>query len=121
MDVGTLGVMIPIIFIIGIVVIVVYLRKYENQERMSMIDKGVDPQFFNVKGPGSSTGPLRISLLFIGAGLGILLGYFLDRTFDMEEVGYFSMIFIFGGIGLGASYLIEEKKIKEEKADRGIK
>jgi hypothetical protein len=31
----------------------------------------------------------------------------------MQEVGYFSMLFIFGGIGLGLSYLIEEKKNKE--------
>jgi F0F1-type ATP synthase assembly protein I len=66
-------------------------------------------------------GALRISLLFIGAGLGILMGYFLDQAFDMEEVGYFSMLFIFGGVGLGVSYLIEEKKIKEEIAARGIK
>ena len=121
MEVEILGVMIPIIFIIGMVIIVIYLRKYENEERMAMIDKGVDPQFFNVKKAGNNTAPLRASLLFIGAGLGILMGYFLDRSFDMEEVGYFSMLFIFGGIGLGGSYLIEEKKIKEEKASAAIK
>jgi hypothetical protein len=121
MQVEILGVMIPIIFIIGAVIVVLYLRKYENQERMAMIDKGVDPQFFNVKKMRNNTGPLRASLLFIGAGLGILLGYFLDRAFDMEEVGYFAMLFIFGGIGLGGSYLIEEKKIKEEKAAEGMK
>lgn len=121
MEVETLGVMIPIIFIIGVVVIVLYLRKYENQERMAMIDKGVDPQFFNVKKTGNNIVPLRASLLFIGAGLGILMGYFLDRAFDMEEVAYFSMLFIFGGVGLGGSYLIEEKKIKEEKSATGLK
>ena len=121
MEPEVLGVMIPIIFIVGAVVIVVYLRKYENQERMAMIDKGVDPQFFNVKRMRNNTGPLRAALLFIGAGVGLLMGYFLDRTFDMEEVAYFSMLLIFGGIGLGGSYLIEEKKIKEEKAAEAIK
>jgi hypothetical protein len=39
----------------------------------------------------------------------------------MEEVAYFSMLFVFGGIGLGGSYLIEEKKIKEEKSATGLK
>lgn len=121
MEVEILGVMIPIILIIGSVVIVLYLRKYENQERMAMIDKGVDPQFFNVKKMRNNTGPLRAALLFIGAGLGLLMGYFLDQAFDMEEVAYFSMLLIFGGIGLGGSYLIEERKIKEEKAAGGIK
>jgi len=31
----------------------------------------------------------------------------------MEEVAYFSMLFIFGGAGLGISYIIEEKRDKE--------
>jgi hypothetical protein len=35
----------------------------------------------------------------------------------MEEVAYFSMLFICGGLGLGASYLIEEKKMKEESRE----
>jgi F0F1-type ATP synthase assembly protein I len=114
MEVEILGVMIPIIAIIGGFTMIVYLRKFENLERMAMIDKGVDPQFFNIRKQRNTSFPLRASLLLIGAGIGLLLGYFLDRSFDMEEVGYFAMLFIAGGIGLGGSYLIEEKKIKEE-------
>jgi hypothetical protein len=112
---AALGIMVPIVLIIGIVTIVIYLRKYENDERMAMIDKGVDPHTFNSKRSRNTSGPLRASLLLIGAGLGLLLGYFLDSTFYMEEVAYFSMLFICGGIGLGLSYLIEERKIKSEE------
>jgi hypothetical protein len=114
MDVAALGVMIPIVSVVGAYVMVVYLRKYQNQERMAMIEKGVDPQTFRIDRLRNTSGPLRAALLLIGGGIGLLLGYFLDQAFYMEEVGYFSMLFIFGGIGLGASYLIEEKKIKEE-------
>jgi hypothetical protein len=28
----------------------------------------------------------------------------------MDEAGYFAMIFIFGGVGLGLAYILEEKK-----------
>jgi hypothetical protein len=28
----------------------------------------------------------------------------------MDETGYFSMLFIFGGLGLGISYFMEEKR-----------
>jgi hypothetical protein len=110
-----LGVMIPIVAIVGAYIMIVYLRRFENAERMAMIEKGVDPALFTKKQRGNTSGPLRASLLFIGAGLGLLIAYFLDRAYNMEEVAYFSMIFIFGGIGLGAAYLVEEKKIKEER------
>jgi hypothetical protein len=109
------GIMIPIVGIIGAFIMIVYLRRFENTERMAMIEKGVDPSLFTKKARQSSSGTLRASLLFIGAGTGLLIAYFLDRAFDMEEVAYFSMLFIFGGLGLGAAYMVEEKKIREER------
>lgn len=92
---------------------IIYLRKYENEERMAMIDKGISPAD-RPKSRGNTSGPLRSSLLLIGIGLGFIVGYFLDANTNMEELSYFSMLFIFGGLGLGISYLIEEKKAKEE-------
>ncbi len=111
MEVEIIGVMIPVIFMVGLFITIVYVRKFENLERMAIIDKGLDPSIFKKE---SSTAPaLRLSLLLMGAGLGFLLGYTLDRSFDMEEVGYFSMLFICGGAGLGLAYIIEEKKMKK--------
>ena len=107
--VPVLGVLLPIIITLGAFIMVVYLRKFENIERMSMIEKGVSPDLFR-KERTASSGTLRWSFLLIGVGIGFLMGYWLDRTFDMEETGYFSMLFIFGGLGLGLSYFFEEKK-----------
>lgn len=101
--------------LIGLFVMLVYLRRMENSEKLAMIEKGVDPSLFARKQRNTSF-PLRVSLLCIGVGLGFLLGYFLDRQFYMDEVGYFSMLFIFGGLGLGAAYLVEEKKNKESRS-----
>jgi hypothetical protein len=98
--------------IVGLFVMLVYLRRIENSERLAMIEKGVDPSLFARKQRNTSF-PLRVSLLCIGVGMGFLLGYFLDRQFYMDEIGYFSMLFIFGGLGLGAAYLVEEKKNKQ--------
>lgn len=110
-----LAIMIPIVAIVGAFVMIVYLRRFDNTERMAMIEKGVDPSLFAKRQRGNSSGPLRASLLFIGAGIGLLIAYFLDRAYNMEEVAYFSMLFVFGGLGLGGAYLVEEKKIKEEQ------
>ena len=110
MEVAVIGTLIPIIISIGVFITVIYIRKFQNLERMAIIDKGMDPAIFKKESTSAPT--LRMALLLIGAGAGLLFGYFLDRAWDMEEVAYFSMIFIFGGIGLGLAYLIEEKKTK---------
>lgn len=97
---------------LALFVMIVYLRRIDNSEKLAMIEKGVDPSLFANKKRNTSF-PLRVSLLLMGAGLGLIMGYLLDRHFYMEEVAYFSMLFIFGGLGLGAAYLVEEKKNKE--------
>lgn len=104
------GIMLPIIITLGAFIMVVYIRKFVNIERMAIIEKGLNPDLFKTE--KSASGTLRASLLLVGIGIGFLVGYWLDRTFDMEEVGYFSMLFIMGGLGLGLAYLIEEKKAK---------
>ncbi|MCB0489748.1 MAG: DUF6249 domain-containing protein [Cyclobacteriaceae bacterium] len=113
MDVAVLGVMIPIIGTIGAFITIVYLRKFQNMERMAIIEKGLDPSLFKIE--RSAAGALRASLLLIGAGIGLLMGYWLDNAFFMDEVAYFSMLFLFGGLGLGLAYMIEEKKSKENR------
>ena len=112
MDVAIIGVFIPIVAIIAGVIMIIYLRKYENDERMNMIEKGINPSQF--KRAANTSGPLRLALLLIGVGVGLLMGYFLDSVTRMDDTAYFAMIFLFGGIGLGIAYIIEEKKLKRE-------
>ena len=110
---AVLGIIMVIIAIVGAYVMVIYLRKYGNIERMAMIEKGVDPKLFTLeKKPLNTSWSLRFALLMIGAGVGLLLGHFLDQAYYMDEVAYFSMLFICGGIGLGTSYVIEERKVR---------
>jgi intracellular septation protein A len=109
MDVAVVGTTIPIILGLGILVVIVYIRKFNNMERMAIIEKGLSPDLFK-KDRSPSDSSLRSALLLVGSGIGLLFGYWLDRAFDMEVVGYFSMLFIFGGVGLLLAYLIEEKK-----------
>ncbi len=113
MEEGIFGILMVIVITLGAFIMVIYLRKFQNIERMSMIEKGVSPELFNIRKQHNASLPLRVSLLFIGAGIGLLMGYFLREFLGMNAVAYFSMLFIFGGLGLGAAYIIEEKKMKE--------
>ena len=53
---------------------------------------------------------LPIYIIYVGVILLLLLA--LSALISGSEVAYFSMIFVFGGGGLGLAYLIEEKKAK---------
>ena len=106
-----LGILLPIIITLGAFIMIVYLRKFQNVERMLIIEKGLSPDMFRRE--RITSGSIRWSLLLIGIGIGFLMGYWLDRSFDMEEVGYFSMLFIFGGLGLGLAYFFEEGRSKK--------
>jgi hypothetical protein len=109
---GVLGIMLPIIISLGAFVMVVYIRKFENLERMAIIEKGLSPDLFKSDKKATPSPVLRWALLLIGAGTGLLVGYFLDEVFRMDEAGYFASLLIFGGLGLLLAYIIEERKVR---------
>ena len=78
---------------------------------MAMVEKGMNPKDrMNRPAPFRS---LRTGLLFLGAGLGLLIAFFLDMyviPYSFEPAGlYFALIAIGGGLGLVGSYLVEKK------------
>ena len=100
--------LIPILICLGAFAMIfgiVYLRTKEN---LALLEKGKDPRSPR---PYRS---LKAGLLFLGAGLGLLIAYFIDansgmRAHDENVAIYFAMIAIGGGAGLVLSYLIEKK------------
>jgi hypothetical protein len=87
---------------------IVYLRTREN---MAMIEKGMNPKrHANLPAPFRS---LKLGLLLMGAGLGLLLAYIIDHNITsahQPEPIYFSLIAIGGGLGLIGSYAMEKKE-----------
>lgn len=109
--------LIPIVTSVGFFAMVfgiVYLRTREN---MAMIEKGMNPkQFANRPAPYRS---LKLGLILLGAGFGLLLAFFLDKnmgTYDNEAI-YFALIAIGGGFGLIGSYAIEKKETLTNRRD----
>ena len=110
--------LVPIVMFAGFFAMVfgiVYLRTRQN---LAMIDKGMNPkEFANRPAPYTN---LKWGLLLIGSGLGLLIAYIIDLSsnlVDGEEnpTIYFSMIAIFGGLGLIASYRIEKKELLDRQ------
>ena len=124
------------IFIVGFIVLGVY-RLFElfvrRKERMAIIDKLLGE---NIKFPETnvdlnlplfqkpkSNWALKLSLLLIGIGMGLMVAYFIEvsnvgvNRSDIPvwygqkrmEVVYLASVAIFGGIGLLSAYFIEQK------------
>lgn len=86
---------------------IVYLKTKEN---MAMIEKGMNPKDkMHRPAPFRS---LKWGLLLLGAGLGLLIAFFVDMNlpYSVEPVGiYFALIAMGGGLGLIGSYFVEKK------------
>lgn len=109
-----MGILVPILLSLGAFTMIVFLRKFENDERMAMIEKGIDPG--TKRRRVSAIGTLRLALLAIGVSIGLLLGNILEVNIRIrEEVAYFSMVLLFGGLGLLTSYLIQLNQEEKEK------
>lgn len=108
--------LVPIIGTIAVCALIFGIRYLVNREKMAMIERGLVP---SAKRKNYSL-MLAFGLLFIGFGLGLFLSFLLTNTvfIDLSEENatavYFSMIFMFGGAGLAASYWISEKKEQRE-------
>jgi predicted membrane channel-forming protein YqfA (hemolysin III family) len=83
---------------------------------MALIDKGADASLFNTGKEGQKSlfnwnkVTLKIGMLLMGVGIGIIAGSILNSMQIMENGSdYTSMIFLFGGLSLVLFYLIDRK------------
>ncbi|HKG06197.1 MAG TPA: DUF6249 domain-containing protein [Pedobacter sp.] len=96
------------------------IRYMSNKEKMAMIERGIDPGIAKAR-PSAPTPfiSLKFGLLMVGLGLGLVSALFtvMNTTMHDEDAAalYFGFIFIFGGIGLIISYVIEKKWLDQHK------
>ena len=104
--------------IFGSIVAMVYLG-VRKKERMALMEKGLDASMFQTS-KNKNAQSLKYGILLIGIALGILMGKILASTeafrFE-EEAAYFSMIFLFGGLGL-VIYHFMAKRMKADDNDK---
>ncbi|MDB5129039.1 DUF6249 domain-containing protein [Mucilaginibacter sp.] len=110
------GALVPILIPLGFFAMIFGIFYIRNRERMAMIERGMDPRL-NLPQPHTN---LRWGLLLIGCGLGLLLAYITDVTLMHREgednpAIYFSLIAIFGGLGLFISYWVDMKYLEKKK------
>jgi hypothetical protein len=114
MNEGFVGIMFFITFFGTLFGVAYFYYTTRNRERLALIEKNANASIFKVE-PVNIFKKLSIKLgmLFIGGGFGVLVGNILTVSTRLEEpVAYLSMIFMFAGAGLLASYFVA-RKIKD--------
>ncbi len=115
------GILVPIVLFICVFTMIILNSYYKNRriERTSLIASGKEASIFNEgdKKPFISHA-LKFSILFIGVGLGLLIGNYLAQNTNMEEaVAYLAPVFIMGGISLLIYYFVQSKLDQNEKRE----
>jgi hypothetical protein len=111
---GQLGVFWLIIMTCSICSLIFGIAYFRNKENMAMIDRGMSPRAKEKNQPKPFTS-LKWGSLLAGAGLGLLIAFFID-TFAIKNVDsdsitalYFGLIGVGSGLGFLVSYFIEMK------------
>ncbi|NOU59770.1 DUF6249 domain-containing protein [Marinifilum caeruleilacunae] len=105
---------VAIISVFGVIPLVVFLV-HRHRERKALIEKGMDISLLQGEKKCSTLESLKYGILLIGFAVGILIGNILDAYTRLnEEVAYFSMIFLFGGLALLIFYSIAKKQQETE-------
>lgn len=109
-----LALSIPIISMIGFFTMIIFLRRYNNIERMSMIERGMNPadltdNFKSLR--RRERDPLRflrIACAIVGVGVGLFVGNILRSIPFLDRGGIVAgLVCICGGIGLLIGFYIQ--------------
>lgn len=110
--------LIPIMISLGAFAMIFGIYYLRTRENLAMVEKGLNPkEYANRPAPYRS---LKTGLLFLGAGLGLLIAYIIDINMNRRHDNwpiYFALIAIGGGLGLISSYSIEKKEWMNRKND----
>ena len=111
-----IALLIPISAVIGGIVMIIMIRRYEYLEKEKMIEKGMDPGSLKRISGKSGWGAVRFAFTAMGVGLGIFLGSLLDNMGIDDDTAYPAMILVMGGLGLllGTHYA-KKREAEEDK------
>ncbi len=105
-------VLIPILAVAGMwtaIIILVYMFfSSRHRERMALVERGLDARIFSTEHRLDNS--LKVGIVGIMVGIGVFMGYLLERSGLPDVVAYFTMVLIFGGAGLVGFYFMARRK-----------
>lgn len=89
--------------------VIVYYIRIKSQERMKLIEKGIEPNYEDRKKYMRQVS-LRNGLFLLFAGLGFFLGHIIQSNTQIEAtIAYFASIFLLCGLALIIYFYLVKK------------
>jgi len=105
------GIFVPISFFLALFAILYVYWTTRTKERLALVEKGADASIFKVE--SSKYALLKWGIFLIALAVGVITGYALANVID-EVAAFFTMILLFGGIGLIVAYMVTSALAKKE-------
>lgn len=109
------GLFVPIgLFLMIFAILYVYYTT-RSRERLALVEKGVDANIFKIDPVQRRLDLVKWGIFMIALGLGVITGFVLSRVEAINEVvAFFTMILLFGGLGLIVAYFVVKSLSKNE-------
>lgn len=105
------GIFVPLSFFLALFAILYVYWTTRTKERLALIEKGADASIF--KTASSKYALLKWGIFLIALAVGVISGFALSNVIN-EVAAFFTMILLFGGIGLIVAHYITYNLAKKE-------
>lgn len=100
-----------IALIIGLTFLGYIVVNARHRERMSMMEKGVDPSLYASKGKTMGSITLKLGMLALGVAVGIMVSFIIIGIWESlpSDGVTIACMLLFGGLSLILNYWLERK------------
>lgn len=104
---------VPIALFLMIFAILYVYYTTRSKERLALVEKGVDASVFKIDPVRKRLDLVKWGIFMIALAIGVVTGFLLSNAIN-EVVAFFTMILLFGGLGLIVAYFVTNALAKKE-------
>lgn len=107
------GIFVPISMFLTIFAILYVYYTTRSRERLALVEKGMDASIFKMDPARRKLDLVKWGIFLIALSIGVVTGFLLSNVIN-EVVAFFTMILLFGGLGLIIAYFITNSLSKNK-------
>ena len=107
------GLFVPIALFLMIFAILYVYYTTRSRERLALVEKGADASVFKIDPVRKKLDLVKWGIFMIALAVGVVTGFLLSNAIN-EVVAFFTMILLFGGLGLIVAYFVTNALAKKE-------